>query len=166
MIPPPADKRSPPKCYPGNLIRAVSLRLAIFASAACVAAAQSTLLDAMSQELTRNFTVLKQKAEPLPYFLSYEITEQEYKSISGTLGTIDSTGGGKERVLDVSVRVGSPKLDNYHSVRGDRGRVTTGAVISYEDSVNSIKRRLWLETDRAYRSASQRLIRISTNAQV
>jgi TldD protein len=148
------------------LSRAVFLRLAIFASAACVAAAQSTLLDAMSQELTRNFTVLKQKAEPPPYFLSYEITEQEYKSISGTLGTIDSTGAGKERVLDVSVRVGSPKLDNYHSVRGDRGRVTTGAVITYEDSVNSIKRRLWLETDRAYRSASQRLIRISTNAQV
>jgi hypothetical protein len=60
--------------YPGSLIRVVSLRLAIFASAACVAAAQSTLLDAMSQELTRNFSVLKQKAEPPPYFLSYEIT--------------------------------------------------------------------------------------------
>jgi TldD protein len=148
------------------LIRAVSLRLAIFASAACVAAAQSTLLDAMSQELTRNFTVLKQKAEPAPYFLSYEITEQEYKSISGTLGTIDSTGGSKERALDVSVRVGSPKLDNYHSVRGDRGQFTSGLLITYEDSVNSIKRRLWLETDRAYRSAAQRLIRITTNTQV
>jgi TldD protein len=148
------------------LIRAVSLRLAIFASAACVAAAQSTLLDAMSQELTRNFSVLKQKAEPPPYFLSYEVTEQEYKSISGTLGTIDSTGGGKERALDVSVRVGSPKLDNYHVVRGDRGQVTSGFPVTYEDSVNSIKRRLWLETDRAYRSAAQRLIRITTNTQV
>src|ERR1700683_3559151 len=166
MIPPPADKRSPPKCYPGNLIRAVSLRLAIFAAAALVAAAQSTLLDSMSQELTRNFTVLKQKAEPTPYFLSYEITEQEDKSISGTLGTIDGTGGGKERSLDVSVRVGTPKLDNYHSVRGDRGQFTSGMAVTYEDSVNSIKRRLWLETDRAYRAAAERLIRIKTNTQV
>jgi len=120
----------------------------------------------MSQELTRNFTVLKQKAEPAPYFLSYEITEQEYKSISGTLGTIDSTGGSKERALDVSVRVGSPKLDNYHSVRGDRGQFTSGLLVTYEDSINSIKRRLWLDTDRAYRTAAQRLIRINTNTQV
>jgi predicted Zn-dependent protease len=32
--------------------------------------------------------------------------------------------------------------------------------------VNSIKRRLWLETDRAYRAAAERLIRIKTNTQV
>lgn len=49
----------------------------------------------MSQELNRNFTVLKDKADPKPYFLSYEITELEYKTLSGTLGTIDSTGGEK-----------------------------------------------------------------------
>src|ERR1019366_2643711 len=37
---------------------------------------------------------------------------------------------------------------------------------SFEDNVNSIKRRLWLETDRAYRTAAERLIRIKTNTQV
>ena len=143
---------------------AVSLRLAIFASAASLAAAQPTvLLDAMSQELNRNFTVLKDKADPKPYFLSYEITELEYKTLSGTLGTIDSTGGGKDRQLDVSIRVGSPKLDNYHSVDGDRGRFTSGQLASFENTVNSIKRRIWLETDRAYRAAAERLIRIKTN---
>jgi predicted Zn-dependent protease len=132
-----------------------------------LASAQSSvLLDAMSQELNRNFSVLKEKADPPPYFLSYEITEQEFKSISGTLGTIDATNGGKSRALDVSVRVGSPKLDNYHRVRNDRGQFTSGALISFEDNVNSIKRRLWLETDRAYRTAAERLIRIKTNTQV
>jgi predicted Zn-dependent protease len=132
-----------------------------------LAAAQpSVLLDAMSQELDRNFTVLKQKADPPPYFISYEITELEYKTISATLGTINSSGGGKDRQLDVSVRVGSPKLDNYHSVNGDRGRFTSGALTTYENSVDSIKRKIWLETDRAYRAAAQRLIRITTNSQV
>ncbi len=120
----------------------------------------------MSQELDRNFTVLKQKADPPPYFISYEITELEYKTISATLGTINSSGGGKDRQLDVSVRVGSPKLDNYHSVNGDRGRFTSGALTTYENSVDSIKRKIWLETDRAYRAAAQRLIRITTNSQV
>ncbi|MBZ5729211.1 MAG: peptidase U62 [Acidobacteriia bacterium] len=135
--------------------------------AALVAAAQpSVLLDAMSQELQRNFSILKEKADPPPYFLSYEVTQQEYRSISGTLGAVDSSGGGKSRALDVSIRVGSRKLDNYHRVRGDRGQVTSGALLTFEDNVNSVKRRLWLETDRAYRTAAERLIRITTNTQV
>lgn len=141
--------------------------MAIFACAASIAAAQNApLLDAMSQELNRNFTVLKQKADPAPYFLSYEITEIDYKAVSGTLGAVEVSGGQKERQLDVSVRVGSPKLDNYHSINGDRGRVTSGALVTYENAPDSIKRRLWLETDRAYRAAAQRLIRINTNTQV
>ena len=114
------------------------------------------LLDAMSQELNRNYSALKDKADPPPYFLSYEITEQEFRSVSGTLGTVDATNGGKSRALDVSVRVGAPNLDNYHRVRGDRGQFTSGALVSIDDNVNSIKRRLWLETDRAYRTAAER----------
>jgi predicted Zn-dependent protease len=130
------------------------------------AAQPGVLLDAMSQELNRNFTTLKEKADPPPYFLSYEITEHEFRSVTGTLGTVDSTNGGKTRALDVSIRIGEPKLDNYHRVRNDRGQFTSGAAISYEDNVNSVKRRLWLETDRAYRAAAERLIRIKTNTQV
>jgi TldD protein len=120
----------------------------------------------MSQELNRNFNALKEKADPPPYYLSYEITEQDFKSVSGTLGTVNPTSTNKSRALDVSVRVGSPKLDNYHRVRGERGQFTSGALVSFEDNVNSIKRRLWLETDRAYRTAAERLIRIKTNTQV
>jgi len=142
-------------------------RLALFVSVASLAGAQpSALLDTLSQELNRNFTVLKQKADPAPYFLSYEVTDQEFRGISGTLGTISSTDNGEERVLDVSVRVGSAKLDNYHQVRGDRGQFTSGAPLSVEDNANAIKRALWRETDRAYRGAAERLIRIKTNTQV
>ena len=67
------------------------------------------------------------------------------------------------------MRVGSPKLDNYHRVRGAGGgapQFTSGAQITYEDNANSIKHRLWEETDRAYRAAAERLIRIQTNTQV
>ena len=120
----------------------------------------------MSQELDRNFGILKQKADPPPYFISYEVTDQDYRSLSGVLGAVTPAAAGKSRSLDVSVRVGSPQLDNYHRVRGSSGQVTSGTAITYEDNVNSIKRRLWLETDRAYRSAAQRLIQIQTNSQV
>jgi predicted Zn-dependent protease len=149
------------------LTRRILFSLPLWLSAAPFAAAQpSVLLDAMSQELNRNFTALKEKADPAPYFLSYEITEQDYKSISGTLGSVDATAGGKSRALDVSIRVGDRKLDNYHRVRGDSGQVTSGALVSFDDSIPAIKRRIWLETDRAYRSAAERLIRIRTNTQV
>ncbi len=59
-----------------------------------------------------------------------------------------------------------PSWTTTTRVRGDRGQFTSGALISFEDNVNSIKRRLWLETDRAYRAAAERLIRIKTNTQV
>ena len=154
-------------CYARGLILRVLSCVIVLASAASVAPAQSSvLLDAMSQELTRNFTVLKQKADPPPYFLSYEVTDVDVQALSGTLGTIDNARSGRSRNLDVSVRVGSPKLDNYHRVRNDRGQFTSGAPLTYEDNANSIKRRLWLETDRAYRAAAERLIRITTNTQV
>ena len=143
-------------------------RLALLFSAAAIVPAQQSpsLLDVMSQELNRNFTVLKQKADPAPYFLSYEVTEQDFRTVEGTLGTITNADAGKNRALDVSVRVGTPKLDNYHQVRGDRGQFTSGALLSVEDNANAIKRRLWQETDRAYRGAAERLIRIKTNTQV
>src|SRR5689334_8873812 len=122
----------------------------------------------MSQELNRNFSVLKEKSDPPPYFISYEVTEVDYKTLTGSMGAITSNSGNKSRTLDVSVRVGSPKLDNYHRMRGPggAGQFTSGAILTYEDNVNSIKRRLWLDTDRAYRAAAERLIRIKTNAQV
>jgi len=120
----------------------------------------------MAQELDRNFTALKQKADPAPYFLSYEVTEIAYRSVSATLGTISGDDSALSRTLDVSVRVGSPQMDNYRRIRGDRGQFASGALLTYEDNPNAIKRRLWLETDRAYRSAAERFIRIKTNTQV
>ena len=89
--------------------------------ASAVSAQSAVLLDAMSQELNRNFSVLKEKADPPPYFISYEVTEIDYRSLSATLGAVSAANGGKSRQLDVSVRVGSPKLDNYHRMRGPGG---------------------------------------------
>src|SRR5437764_9554479 len=68
----------PPRCYPEYLTPLVFPRTALLCLAAFLAAAQQpdsrpkpVLLDAMTQELDRNFTALKQKADPPPYFLTY-----------------------------------------------------------------------------------------------
>jgi predicted Zn-dependent protease len=153
------------------LIPQVFPRIFLLLFAASLAAAQpSALLDAMSQELNRNFLALKDKADPPPYFLSYEVTETAGRSLSASLGALESDNDGISRSLDTSVRVGSPKLDNYHRVRGaggaQSGRFTSGITIPFEDNINSVKRLLWLDTDRAYQLAAERLIRIKTNTQV
>jgi hypothetical protein len=96
------------------------------------------LLDAMDQELARNFSLLKAKADPAPYFLSYEVTEEDSHGVSATLGAITNDGQGKSRRLDVCVRVGTPKLDNYHRVRGERTQFTSGAPLTFEDQPDSI----------------------------
>ena len=116
--------------------------------------------------MDRNFRTLKEKADPPPYFISYEITENEFHSVAATFGAITGANSGRSRHLDVSLRVGTPKLDNYHRGRRERAPFTSGATVSIDDQANAIQQLVWLETDRAYRLAAERLIRIRSNEQV
>ncbi|MGH9662192.1 MAG: metallopeptidase TldD-related protein, partial [Bryobacteraceae bacterium] len=143
---------SPPKLW-------VLLCLPVFA-------ADPPLVGVLAGELERNFRVLKEKADPPPYFLSYSVTETESAVLSATLGSLTANGQAADRALDVSVRVGSPQLDNYHRMRGDRVQFTSGVPVSLDDHPDAVRRRLWLETDRVYRAASERLIKIRTSSQV
>ena len=127
------------------------------------AASPPPLLDILNAELQRNFTQLKEKGEPPPYFMSYEVTEEESQVITASLGAITSQGKTHLRYLDTSVRVGSPKLDNYHVVQGERARFTSGVVLPLDEVPSAINRRLWLETDKTYRLATRRLIEIQSD---
>jgi predicted Zn-dependent protease len=126
----------------------------------------SPLLDVLSAELARNFTALKQKADPAPYYLAYEVTDQRVVVIQASLGALMGRNASRGRVLDVTIRLGSPQLDNYHRVRGDRPFFTSGAALAVDSEAGAIGQRLWLETDRSYRAAAERLIKIRTNQQV
>ncbi|MCW5976969.1 MAG: hypothetical protein KIT09_02775 [Bryobacteraceae bacterium] len=126
----------------------------------------ATLLRILGDELNRNFAALKEKGNPAPYFLGYQVTDVEYRVVSCALGALQINSGRRSRTLDVTVRVGSPELDNYRSVRGERPRFTTGAALALEDNEDAIRQTLWLETDRVYKRAAQRLINITTQQQV
>jgi len=124
------------------------------------------VLNTMAQELQRNFDALKKKADPPPYFLSYEVTDQDSHNISATLGVLNDTESNRTRYLDVTLRVGDPKLDNFRRVRGERVQFTSGASVPVDDSPLPLRQDLWLETDRIYRASAERLIKIKTNQQV
>ncbi len=129
------------------------------------AASQPTLLDILNDELQRNFSVLKQKADPPPYYMAYTVTDEDTQILSASLGAINSRHASHLRYLDVTIRVGTPKLDNYHVVNGQRSRFTAGGVLPLDDVPDAIRQKVWLETDRTYRLAARRLIEIKSNAQ-
>ena len=138
--------------------------------AAAPAAAKPTpeppLIETLVRELDRNFQGLKSKADPPPYYISYSVVEEESGGISATRGAIANRASSHRRTLDCSVRVGTPALDNYHVIEGDRPRVTSSVALAIEDKPDAIARMAWMTTDRAWRSASQRLLRIQGSSQV
>lgn len=145
-----------------GLLRAAALLL----PAICAAGQGSSLLVILAGELERNFRVLKEKGDPAPYFLSYAVTEVETAVVSAAMGALQSSNRGHNRYLDVSVRVGSPQLDNYRRLSGDQPRFTSGLPLPIENHDLAIRQRVWLDTDRAYRLAAERLTKLKTGAQV
>ena len=130
------------------------------------AASAPSLLDILSDELQRNFSILKQKGDPAPYYMDYTVTDEETQSLAATFGTIDSRKKDRLRYLDVTLRVGAPQLDNYHSLNGKKGQFTSGELLPLDDVPDAIRRRLWLDTDRMYKLAAPRLTEIKSNQQV
>ncbi len=128
-------------------------------------ASDNIVLDTMSQELQRNFDALK-KADTPPYFMAYEITDLNSHAVAATLGVMTSTSENHNRYLDVTVRVGDPAMDNFRRSRGEQVQFTSAAPVSIEDVPGALKQRMWLETDRVYRAAADRLVRIKTGQQV
>jgi TldD protein len=124
------------------------------------------LLTILSDELNRNFQSLKEKGDPPPYFMAYEVTEEEGCTVQATLGALQASMCGRTRQLDVTIRVGSPQLDNYHRVEGERPVFTSAAQLPIEDVPGAIRQIVWRETDRVYRMAAEQLIKLKTSTQV
>jgi predicted Zn-dependent protease len=125
--------------------------------------AQSALIKVLSEELDRNFAALKQNGQSAPYFLGYEVAENESDIIIASEGSIQQQNHSHARYLDVTMRIGAPTFDNYHVSQGQRPRFTSATPIALSDDPDSIRRAVWLATDRVYRSASQQLSRLQAN---
>lgn len=131
----------------------------------CVAQS-APLVDILKAELTRNFDSLRKSADPAPYYIGYTVVDEETDVVSSTLGALQQTGRSRRRVLDCVVRVGSRELDNYHLIGGDRPRFTSVASIPVEDNPGAIKLVAWRETDRAWRAAAERYMKVKGSTQV
>ncbi len=120
-------------------------------------------MKVLADELGRNFSYLQEHGDPAPYFMGYEVTENDADIIIAGDGSLDQKTHSHNRYLDVTIRVGSREFDNYHLENGNRPRFTVATPIALEDNPAAIRRTVWLATDRVYRTVSQRYIRIAAD---
>lgn len=130
--------------------------------------APAPLLLALRRELDRNFAALK-KQNQAPYFLAYEAVANRSVYVQASLGALDRSDEDFDRTLDVDVRVGDPKLDNTHRLRGefDASReLSRSEWLPIEDDPGAIERVAWLATRAEYERAREELVRVRANKQL
>jgi TldD protein len=138
----------------------------LYAKAGASDGTQASLLSIVTDELNREFSALKAKGDPPPYYMAYEVTDEETTMESATQGALLSDSQSRVRGFDTTIRIGSPEFDNYHPYKDSRVQFTHFTPISLDDDANEIRRALWTETDRVYRAASRRLLQIKTDQQL
>src|SRR5262249_2046459 len=67
------------------------LALALLYGGLCAQAppAQPALTRILADELNRNFTALKEKGQPAPYFMGYEVTDSESNQVYASQGALN-----------------------------------------------------------------------------
>lgn len=112
------------------------------------------VLQAMEDELMRSLEKLKLEGYETPYFISYQIKDNEYYSIKGKYGAIASSENDRIRRLFVDVRVGNYDFDN--SIRGRSGGGAPfhdASDVPVDNDPDAIRAALWQATDLAYKGA-------------
>ncbi len=123
----------------------------------------TVLLSALEKELHRGQVELG-KQDPAPYFTSYNITDGETMVVMASQGGILTASRSRQRVADVSMRIGKPDLDNTHGA--DRGSGITSGNLPVQDDPDAIARTLWRLTYEEYRKASKAYTNVKTKAAV
>jgi TldD protein len=147
------------------LLRCTSLA-AVASCLPALFAQQAPLVDILSDELSRNFQVLKDKGDPPPYYIAYNVTDLQSEVVTASLGAVSRFATTHDRYFDCSVRVGAPSFDNYHPIDGERPQFSRASLLPLEDRAAAIRPILWRETDRAYQSGAQRLMQVRTRTRM
>lgn len=129
-------------------------------------AAPSPLIATMSQELDREMPILS-KASPPAYYISYILTSTDRSEVMGSNGALLSSEESRSRWLETQVRVGNYDLDNTHKVGNSAPSPGSfGTSVPIDDAPDVLRRAMWAETGKQFRSASEALIKITTSKEV
>jgi TldD protein len=121
------------------------------------------ILRVMQVELNRAKTDLS-KSDPAPYYLSYTVNDQEVIVIAASDGGLLSDSAVRRRTADVTMRVGTPDLDNTHGQ--SRASGMNSGTLPLDDDADATARLLWELTDRGYKRAAPAYLNVKTSTAV
>jgi TldD protein len=110
------------------------------------------VLHAMLTEMQRSKAQLKLDGVAAPYYIDYRITDSDRYGYEAAYGASRGELRVRTRFLRVVVRIGDYKQDSFYS--GGEGMVE---IVGTDDDEIAIRRKLWLATDQAYKSAAEAL---------
>jgi predicted Zn-dependent protease len=124
---------------------------------------QDKLAEILQEEIQREFNVLNKQEIPA-YYLSYRVEETNSCNLSASFGALTESHETKLRKLTVTMRVGSPDLDNFHSLRGSpsMGMFFSLNEIPLSEEPLAIKQILWNATNDAYQQAVAQFSRVKS----
>ncbi len=160
-----------------RLLALLTLLLALFMPYSCPAYALNLeaekekypVLFSMKTELDRNFAAMKSQGSSPVYFLAYRGLEGEHTSVSGKWGALsDRSDPMRFRFAQVELRVGSPKLDNSHILRGynDSSVHVASETLPIDNNDIALRTILWRLSDKAFWMAQKRFALIKANKDV
>ena len=125
-------------------------------------AAKTPGLVALEEELRRAMAELTKTESLPPYFMSYQVHDRREVEIAASEGALLSSEDQRTRVLTPEVRVGNRKRDSTHASRGFDfgGFAGASAFLPLDDSPAAIKAVAWAATDKRYKAALERLLKI------
>jgi predicted Zn-dependent protease len=147
-------------------MRAIRLFAAFLSLAAASAAfAQAPAdndhtLQAMKDEMARAKSRLELQIPKLdkpvrPYFIEYRLLDMDIREVVAQYGAMVTSAHNRNRVMNVSARVGDYKLDssNFISEDGFRGFIGPSGTVGIDRDYDSLRQDLWIATDQAFKEA-------------
>lgn len=126
------------------------------------------LLEALQNQVQKNKTQFD-KIQSGVYLLSYRVDDEITHSVSSSMGSLIASNSSHTRELTVQIRVGSYDLDSFHELRDDYSDMlsfSSTVELPLSDDSKALEQLIWLETDKAYRSACQRFEKVKANVAV
>lgn len=121
------------------------------------------LLTTLQKELQRGQAALA-KLDPAPYFISYSVADSQSLMVVSAQGGLLNSMQGRRRVADVSLRIGTPELDNTDGEERFSG--LTSGPLPLRDDPDATARVLWKLTYEQYRKAQKAYSEVKTKSAV
>lgn len=110
----------------------------------------AVIFQAMKDEMDRSLQSLKIDVFDTPYFILYQIRQQNHLEAIGSFGALLDSQSTEKRTLFVDVKIGDPKFDS--STPGSH-RFNVEQLLPKDDDPDALRRAIWYETDLRYKQA-------------